>query len=321
MAIEQDLKIFISWSGELAKEVMKALRTWLPKMFDHIDPWASDVDIDAGTRGLVQIQDRLNVSAFGIIIVTTENMAKPWLNFEAGALSRSLGGDITRVVPLLVNIEDIYQLQGPISQFQAIKLNKEGVSRLCRSIAAVIGLDPLAIAERFDWAWESLEAAVDEAKNNAGEQPELPEVTDSQLLKSLVATVNTLQANLSRQAFAATPAAPFIVESGIANARQFSGYATSHDPWNDDALLQQIQDDIKAHTETTYRPVRHVMPMDWQGQKVLGVIFEDGEAMKGNSNDFNEFMRFARRRWPNITIAIVSDRDIEAGLARYLSTG
>jgi hypothetical protein len=90
MAIEQDLKIFISWSGDLAREITKVLRDWLPKMFDHIDPWASEVDIDAGMRGLDVIQDRLNASSFGIIVVTTENMNKPWLNFEAGALSKRL---------------------------------------------------------------------------------------------------------------------------------------------------------------------------------------------------------------------------------------
>jgi hypothetical protein len=140
MAIQGDLKIFISWSGELAKECTKVLRVWLPKMFDHIDPWASDVDIDAGTRGLDAIQERLNDSTFGIIVVTTENMSKPWLNFEAGALSRRLEADLTRVVPLLVNFDAVYQLQGPIAQFQATKLDRDGMSRLCRSIAAVIGL-------------------------------------------------------------------------------------------------------------------------------------------------------------------------------------
>ena len=68
MAIEQDLKIFISWSGDLAREITKVLRDWLPKMFDHIDPWASDVDIDAGMRGLDVVADRLDDSAFGIIV-------------------------------------------------------------------------------------------------------------------------------------------------------------------------------------------------------------------------------------------------------------
>lgn len=317
MAIDQDLKIFISWSGDLAKEVTKVLRAWLPKMFDHLDPWASEVDIDAGTRGLNEIQDRLNASAFGIIVVTAENMNKPWLNFEAGALSKTLGGDPTRVVPLLVNFDDVYQLQGPISQFQAIKLNKEGMSRLCRSIATVIGLDPLTIDSRFEWAWESLESAVGEAKNNVGDQPKLPEVSDTQLLKALLATVNTLQTNLTMHAsFANSTGAPFIVESGLSPNRRVSGYVPAVDPWRDGGVMQQVQDEIKEHVEVTYRPVRYVSPMEWKGQKVVGVVFEDGQGMIGGSNDFNDFMNEARRRWPMVTVAIVSDRDLDAERAR-----
>ncbi|MFF3066591.1 hypothetical protein ACFVQ3_18790, partial [Oerskovia sp. NPDC057915] len=70
---EDDLKIFISWSGELSKNITRIIRMWLPKMFDRIDPWMSDIDIQAGTRGLQLIESRLNESAFGIIVVTTEN--------------------------------------------------------------------------------------------------------------------------------------------------------------------------------------------------------------------------------------------------------
>lgn len=317
MAIDQDLKIFISWSGDLAKEVTKVLRAWLPKMFDHLDPWASEVDIDAGTRGLHEIQDRLNASAFGIIVVTTENMSKPWLNFEAGALSKTLGGDPTRVVPLLVNFDDVYQLQGPISQFQAIKLNKEGMSRLCRSVATVIGLDPLTIDSRFEWAWSSLETAVGEAKDNVGDQPKLPEVSDTQLLKALLATVNTLQTNLTTQASLAHSAgSPYIVESGLNPNRRVSGYVPTADPWKDGAVMQQVQDEIKEYVQSTYRPVRYVSPMEWKGQKVVGVVFEDGQGMTADSNDFNDFTNAARRHWPAVTVAIVSDSDLENERAR-----
>ena len=69
------------------KRITHAMRDWLPTMFDHIEPWFSDVDIDAGSRGLNVIQERLDASEFGIIVVTPENLNKPWLVFEAGALS------------------------------------------------------------------------------------------------------------------------------------------------------------------------------------------------------------------------------------------
>ena len=85
-------------SGQLLideQEITGVLREWLPRMFDHIDPWASEVDIDAGSRGFDEIQARLNQSSFGIIVITTQNYERPWLNFEAGALSKpgSTDGD------------------------------------------------------------------------------------------------------------------------------------------------------------------------------------------------------------------------------------
>jgi len=110
VAIESDPNIFISWSGDLAKRITHALRDWLPTMFDHIEPWFSDVDVDAGSRGLNVIQERLDASAFGIIVVTPENLNKPWLVFEAGALSKRLKGDPTKVVPVLVGFDNVNQI-------------------------------------------------------------------------------------------------------------------------------------------------------------------------------------------------------------------
>lgn len=193
MAIERNLSIFISWSGVLALECTKALREWLPKMFDHIDPWASDTDIEAGDRSMDEIKDKLNESGFGIIVVTTENMAKPWLNFEAGALSKSFGDDKNRVVPLLVNFKNKYQLKGPIDQFHAIMLNKEGMGKLCDSIGVTIGLDRLTVRARFEWAWPSLESAIETAKELAGDQPELPDVDEKELLKNVYSMVRAMQ--------------------------------------------------------------------------------------------------------------------------------
>ncbi len=193
MAIERNLSIFISWSGVLALECTKALREWLPKMFDHIDPWASDTDIEAGDRSMDEIKDKLNESGFGIIVVTTENMAKPWLNFEAGALSKSFGDDKNRVVPLLVNFKNKYQLKGPIDQFHAIMLNKEGMGKLCDSIGVTIGLDRPTVRARFEWAWPSLESAIETAKDVAGDQPELPDVDEKELLKNVYSMVRAIQ--------------------------------------------------------------------------------------------------------------------------------
>ena len=195
MAIEQDLKIFISWSGKLAEEITAVFRGWLPRMFDHVDPWASTIDIDAGSRGLDEIKDRLNATSFGIVVVTTENYERPWLQFEAGALSKRLDSDSDRVIPVLVNFEDVNQIAGtPLGQFQRVLLNKEGVWRICRAIAKTIGLDVIVIQDRFEQLWPDLEKKIETAKNSVRDQPPAPELKPEDMLRQLLASVDDLKA-------------------------------------------------------------------------------------------------------------------------------
>ncbi len=163
-------------------------------MFDHVDPWASEVDIDAGSRGLEEIKDRLNESAFGIVVVTTENYERPWLNFEAGSLSKRLDGNLERVIPLLVNFEDVNQLvSSPLHQFQRVILDKEGIRNICKAIAKTIKLDVLVIDERFEMLWPDLEKRIDAAKSLVTNQPPPPQPEIEDLLKQLLAQVDDLK--------------------------------------------------------------------------------------------------------------------------------
>jgi len=68
------------------------------------------------------------------------------------------------VVPLLVNVDDVCQVQGRTGQLQAIKVNEDGMGHLCRSIAAVISVDPLTIDSRFEWAQPNLEKAIERCR-------------------------------------------------------------------------------------------------------------------------------------------------------------
>ena len=67
---DDPLKVFISWSGERAKAVATVLHDWIPTMFDAVAPWMSDVDIAAGSRGLVEIEQALVGTRFGIVVTT-----------------------------------------------------------------------------------------------------------------------------------------------------------------------------------------------------------------------------------------------------------
>src|SRR4051794_8953617 len=98
-------KVFISWSGAYSRAIAAAVRDWIPLLFDTVTPFMSDHDIAAGERGLTVIETELEGTQFGIIVVTEENQHAPWLNFEAGALSKIITQDRKqRVAPLLVDL-------------------------------------------------------------------------------------------------------------------------------------------------------------------------------------------------------------------------
>ncbi|WP_100461486.1 toll/interleukin-1 receptor domain-containing protein [Mycobacteroides abscessus] len=285
MAIDQNLGIFISWSGELARQCTIVLREWLPRMFDHVDPWLSDVDIQPGDRSMDEIRSKLNDCGFGIIVVTTENMEKPWLNFEAGALSKSFGDVKNRVVPLLVNIEDMYQLKGPISQFQATMLNEAGMAKLCDSISLTIGLDLPTTRARFAWAWPDLAKGIARAKEIAGAQPELPDVDDKELLKDVYAMVRSLQEHQAKTE-----------QSGAVARRIIRKSALTQSP-PDSASSGFTDTEIKRLAATfgsEIKPVREVrIERNPPGQvHDLYVSFQDGGAL--NSEDYNQLINNLR---------------------------
>ena len=59
-------------------------------MIQAIKPYISSEDIAEGARWSTEIAKELESSNFGIIFVTKENVHSPWINFEAGALSREI---------------------------------------------------------------------------------------------------------------------------------------------------------------------------------------------------------------------------------------
>uniref|UniRef100_UPI001C84E834 TIR domain-containing protein n=1 Tax=Paractinoplanes polyasparticus TaxID=2856853 RepID=UPI001C84E834 len=80
-------RVLISFSQERSRELALVLRSWLPDVIQQVQPWVSHEDIEKGQRWAAEISRHLDGSTEGLICVTPENQAKPWLNFEAGALA------------------------------------------------------------------------------------------------------------------------------------------------------------------------------------------------------------------------------------------
>jgi hypothetical protein len=84
----------------------------------------------------LEISKELEASDFGILCLTPENVASPWMLFEAGALSKKL--DLARVAPLLVGLEPA-DVSGPLSQLQLTRLNQEDCFLLLKSMNKALG--------------------------------------------------------------------------------------------------------------------------------------------------------------------------------------
>lgn len=135
------MKVFISWSGTRSQAIAHALRDWLPDVLQTVEPFLSSADIEAGQRWSQELAEQLDKTSFGLVCVTADNQDAPWLNFEAGALAKALGA--STVVPLLDDLKPT-DLTGPLSQFQAKLVTREGLEDI---VAAINGAMPAPLSD------------------------------------------------------------------------------------------------------------------------------------------------------------------------------
>jgi hypothetical protein len=151
------MKVFISWSGTLSGEVADQLRRWLPRVVQTVDPYLSSEDNYKGVRWRDEVAKALESSDYGIICVTPENISSPWMNFEAGALSKKLDGSY--VSPFLIRLKPSDLNSGPLAQFQStVYHDYEDVFKLIKSInsASERSLQPEQLGDVFHHWWPIL---------------------------------------------------------------------------------------------------------------------------------------------------------------------
>ena len=148
---EVEMQVFLSWSGKESKQLAEIFKDWLPNILQYTKPYMSAKDINLGERWNDNITSSLRDTDFGLIFVTPSNINAPWINYEAGALSKTLG---SRVIPILYNSDVMILQQGPLKQFQSSRdLEKESVLNLVKNINAFNQENKLE-GERLDAAFE-----------------------------------------------------------------------------------------------------------------------------------------------------------------------
>ena len=154
------MKIFISWSGELSRAVALALREWISVVLPFAEAWVSSEDIPKGSRWEAELATELNTTHCGILCLTPDNIQEPWLNFEAGALSKTF--QRMPVHPFLLGVRPA-DLTGPLSQFQATQFTRDDVQKLVRIINDAAGAATLSkerLDQNFQTCWPDLERRV-----------------------------------------------------------------------------------------------------------------------------------------------------------------
>jgi len=192
------MKIFISWSGRESRELAESLRLWLPRvLLNGIEAFVSSQDIEKGQRGLSVIAASLDDIDYGLIILTKKNQHEPWINFESGALGKSVGE--ARVSPLLVDITQA-DVTGPLQQFQMTSMSdRDDVWKLLvdmnKSLERPVPDAPLKVL--FDEAWPELEAAISRAQKGSG--PARTTRPPDDILDEILFRIRRLERNTSAQ--------------------------------------------------------------------------------------------------------------------------
>lgn len=158
------MKVFISWSGTRSKKMAMIFRDWLPTVIQSLEPFVSSEDIEKGSRWNTEIAQELKDSSFGIICVTKDNLNSAWLNFEAGALSKTI--DNNYVAPLLFDVKPSDLKDSPISQFQATSFTEEDMRRLVETLNVATGnyLSSSRLEKAFKLCYSDLETSINELR-------------------------------------------------------------------------------------------------------------------------------------------------------------
>ncbi len=106
------MKVLISWSGELSHQVALELRDRLPVFIQAVEPWVSSEDIVRGTLWRTELTRELEEGSVGVLCITRENVNSPWVNYEAGALSKT--SETSRVIPYLFDMRPS-DVRGPLA--------------------------------------------------------------------------------------------------------------------------------------------------------------------------------------------------------------
>ena len=161
-------------------------------MIQGLDVFMSKHDLESGTRWSDALARQLEGSNFGILCLTPENLTKPWLLYEAGALTKQLGG---RACGVLLDAMSPTQDSGPLAQFQNRQFNETEIKQLVKDIN--ISLEPSLEDDQIDlifskW-WPDLQRDYQAAMKIPVDTQVAPKRNEQDVLEEILVRMRTLE--------------------------------------------------------------------------------------------------------------------------------
>lgn len=186
------MQVFISWSGERSKAVAELLDWWLQCVLQRVTPWMSQKDIDRGSMWFSELTDQLKGTTIGVVCLTKDNLDKPWILFEAGALAKGLTS--SRVCTLLIDLEPA-DISDPLAQFNHARPDRDGVYLLVRTLNKSLGEDALqekVLDQVFETYWPQFQEAFDKALEDHPAGKAQPKRKESDMVAEILGAVRSL---------------------------------------------------------------------------------------------------------------------------------
>jgi ribosome-binding protein aMBF1 (putative translation factor) len=153
------MKLFFAWSGPASEQLAEFMREWIPSVLQAVKPFMSTQDIRKGQRWATEIGARLADADFAILCLTPSNLNSRWIHYEAGALSRIEGCDVSA---LLLDVS-LTQIEFPLQQFQHTRLTKRDLWQLVRDLngRCKAPLDEARLRKAYERNYADVEAEIE----------------------------------------------------------------------------------------------------------------------------------------------------------------
>lgn len=184
------MKVFISWSGAAERKVAEALREAVDAVCaGRAEAFVSSQDIPKGDRGMNAIDAALRSTDYGIVVLSAANQDRPWINYEGGAMAKSLNNPVATILLDLIPSD----VEGPLQRLQSTLFTDEAdMLRLFKEIAAAADEDlpAITVGVMFTNVWPAIR---DSWIPPEGETPIEPRRRDSDMLAEIVERVRGIE--------------------------------------------------------------------------------------------------------------------------------